>query len=42
MTDGFEATLIFGGSDSFVHASGWIMSIVGAMLLLFVYSRLSK
>ncbi len=39
---GTLATLIFGASDSFVHASGWIMSIVGAMLLLFVYSRLSK
>jgi uncharacterized membrane protein YeaQ/YmgE (transglycosylase-associated protein family) len=39
---GTLATLIFGGSDSFVHASGWIMSIVGAMLLLFLYSRFAK
>jgi uncharacterized membrane protein YeaQ/YmgE (transglycosylase-associated protein family) len=31
--------LIFGGS-SYVQAAGWIMSIVGAFLLVLIYSRL--
>jgi uncharacterized membrane protein YeaQ/YmgE (transglycosylase-associated protein family) len=30
--------LIFGGSDN-VQAAGWIMSIVGAFLLVLIYSR---
>ena len=39
---GTISTLIFGGSDSLVNPSGWIMSIVGALVVLFGYSKMSK
>jgi len=37
---GAISTLIFSSSSSFVQPSGWIMSIVGALIMLFGYVRL--
>jgi uncharacterized membrane protein YeaQ/YmgE (transglycosylase-associated protein family) len=31
--------VIFGSSDRFVQPAGWIMSIIGALIVLFIYSR---
>jgi uncharacterized membrane protein YeaQ/YmgE (transglycosylase-associated protein family) len=39
---GFISSLIFGSSDSLVNPAGWIMSIVGAMIVLFIYGKMSK
>ena len=39
---GVVSAIIFGGIDAGVRPSGWIMSIVGAILVVFLYSRLSK
>jgi uncharacterized membrane protein YeaQ/YmgE (transglycosylase-associated protein family) len=39
---GFISSLIFGKSDSLVNPSGWIMSIVGALIVLFVYGKITK
>jgi uncharacterized membrane protein YeaQ/YmgE (transglycosylase-associated protein family) len=39
---GAISALIFSPGAGLVHPSGWIMSIVGALIVLFVYSRLSK
>jgi uncharacterized membrane protein YeaQ/YmgE (transglycosylase-associated protein family) len=39
---GVLSTVLFGGSGTGVRPSGWIMSIVGAILVLFVYSRVAK
>ena len=36
---GALSALIFGTSDGFVQPSGWIMSILGAVIVLFAYSR---
>lgn len=36
---GALSSLIFARGEGFVHPSGWIMSIVGALIVLFVYSR---
>jgi uncharacterized membrane protein YeaQ/YmgE (transglycosylase-associated protein family) len=39
---GFISSLVFGGSDSLLKAAGWIMSIVGALIVLFIYGKLSS
>ena len=40
---GIMSDLIFGASsDSIVNPSGWVMSIIGALILLFVVGKLSK
>jgi len=39
---GFISAALFGGSESLVNPSGWIMSIVGALVVLFAYSKLAK
>ena len=39
---GFLSSLIFGGADSLVNPAGWIMSIVGALIVLFIYGKVSK
>lgn len=39
---GFLGSLLHEGGPALVHASGWIGSIIGALLLLFGYSYLSK
>jgi uncharacterized membrane protein YeaQ/YmgE (transglycosylase-associated protein family) len=39
---GFLGSLFHEGGPALVHASGWIGSIIGALLLLFGYSYLSK
>jgi uncharacterized membrane protein YeaQ/YmgE (transglycosylase-associated protein family) len=39
---GFLSTLIFRGSDGPVNAAGWIMSIIGAVIALYVWSRFNK
>ena len=39
---GAISTVIFGGSDSLKNPAGWIMSIVGALIVLFAYTRLTK
>jgi uncharacterized membrane protein YeaQ/YmgE (transglycosylase-associated protein family) len=36
---GTLSTLLFRGSENYVQAGGWIMSILGALLVLFIYSR---
>ena len=39
---GFLSTVIFGGGgDGAIHPAGWIMSIIGALLVLFIYSRVA-
>ena len=39
---GFLSSLIFGGSDNLVNPAGWIMSIVGALIVLFIYGKIGK
>jgi uncharacterized membrane protein YeaQ/YmgE (transglycosylase-associated protein family) len=39
---GFISTLLFGGSDSLVNPAGWIMSVVGALIVLFAYGKFAK
>jgi uncharacterized membrane protein YeaQ/YmgE (transglycosylase-associated protein family) len=39
---GFISSLLFGSSDSLVNPSGWIMSIVGALIVLFAYGRFAR
>jgi uncharacterized membrane protein YeaQ/YmgE (transglycosylase-associated protein family) len=39
---GFLGSLFHEGGEAAVHASGWIGSILGAVLLLLGYSYLSK
>jgi uncharacterized membrane protein YeaQ/YmgE (transglycosylase-associated protein family) len=39
---GFIASLFSGRSDSLVNPSGWIMSTIGALVVLFVYSKIAK
>jgi uncharacterized membrane protein YeaQ/YmgE (transglycosylase-associated protein family) len=36
---GAISAVLFGPSEGFVQPSGWIMSIIGAMILLFIYSK---
>lgn len=35
-------SVAFSGATGLMRASGWIMSIVGALLVLFAYSMLAK
>jgi len=37
---GVLSWLIFGTPDGQINAAGWLMSIVGAMLLVFFYGRM--
>jgi len=39
---GVVATLFSGRGDWQVNPAGWIMSIVGALLVLFIYSKVAK
>ena len=39
---GFISSLLFGNSDSLMNPAGWMMSIVGALIVLFVYGKLAK
>lgn len=39
---GFISSLIFGNADSLVNPAGWIMSVVGALIVLFVYGKIAK
>jgi len=39
---GFISSLIFGSSESLVNPAGWIMSVVGALIVLFIYGKISK
>ena len=39
---GSIGSLLSRGSDTLIQPGGWIMSIVGAVLLLFVYAKVSK
>jgi uncharacterized membrane protein YeaQ/YmgE (transglycosylase-associated protein family) len=36
---GFLGTLIFGGPGGRMHAGGWIASILGAILVLWLYRK---
>lgn len=38
---GFVAGLIFPGA-SLLHPAGWIMSLVGALIVLFVYMKMAQ
>ncbi|NLX98316.1 MAG: GlsB/YeaQ/YmgE family stress response membrane protein [Rhodopirellula sp.] len=38
---GALSTLLFGSSDGGFHPGGWIMSIIGALILLIAYSTLA-
>ncbi|QDT49179.1 hypothetical protein Pan258_32260 [Symmachiella dynata] len=41
-TGGFISTLIFGGGDgAAMHPGGWIMSTIGACLVLFIASKMA-
>ncbi len=39
---GAISSVLFGRSDSLINPAGWIMSIIGAMIVLFAYSKLAK
>ena len=39
---GAISSLIFGASENFVNPAGWIMSIVGAVIVLFAYVKLAS
>ena len=39
---GALSAVLFAPVEGFVQPSGWIMSIIGALIVLFVYSRVSK
>jgi len=39
---GFIASIFSGGSHVAMNPAGWIMSIVGALVVLFVYSMVAK
>lgn len=39
---GALSTVLFAPAEGFVRPSGWIMSIIGALIVLFIYSRLGK
>jgi uncharacterized membrane protein YeaQ/YmgE (transglycosylase-associated protein family) len=39
---GLIASLFSGSSDWSANPAGWIMSIVGALVVLFVYSHIAK
>lgn len=34
--------LIFGGGAGFVQPSGWIMSVIGAIVVLLIYARVKS
>jgi uncharacterized membrane protein YeaQ/YmgE (transglycosylase-associated protein family) len=36
---GALSALIFGSSQGFIQPSGWIMSIIGALIVLFAYTK---
>lgn len=39
---GAISALVFRGSDDLVNPAGWGMSLVGALVVLFAYSKLKK
>jgi len=39
---GALSAVLFAPSEGIVQPSGWIMSIIGALIVLFVYSRVGK
>ena len=39
---GALSAVLFAPSEGIVQPSGWIMSIIGALVVLFIYSRFSK
>ena len=39
---GFIGSLVSGKTDSLTNPAGWVMSIVGALVVLFIYSKLAK
>lgn len=39
---GSIGSLLTSGSENLVQPGGWIMSIVGAVLTLFIYSKVAK
>ena len=39
---GALSTVLFAPAEGFVQPSGWIMSIIGALIVLFIYSRVGK
>ena len=39
---GFISSLFSGSSDWSANPGGWIMSIIGALVVLFVYSHIAK
>ena len=39
---GFISSLIFRSSDNLMNPAGWIMSIVGALIVLLLYGKISK
>ncbi|MEW4526662.1 MAG: GlsB/YeaQ/YmgE family stress response membrane protein [Maioricimonas sp. JB045] len=39
---GAISSLLFGSSESLVNPAGWIMSIIGALIVLFAYTKLAK
>ena len=39
---GAISSLLFGSSESLINPAGWIMSIIGALIVLFAYTKLAK
>ena len=39
---GALASVLFAPTEGLVQPGGWIMSIVGALIVLFIYSRLAR
>jgi uncharacterized membrane protein YeaQ/YmgE (transglycosylase-associated protein family) len=39
---GFITSLVLGHESLGVRAAGWIMSVVGAMIVLFIYAKVAK
>jgi uncharacterized membrane protein YeaQ/YmgE (transglycosylase-associated protein family) len=39
---GFIASIFSGGAHVSMNPSGWIMSIVGALVVLFIYSKVAR
>ena len=39
---GFISAVLFRSSESLVNPAGWIMSIVGALIVLFAYGKIAN
>jgi len=42
LVGGAASWLVFGGQQGQINAAGWIMSIVGAIVVLFAYGKMKR